>query len=904
MSQPANRANFTFSCPVPGLEVIRFDGQEALSRLFLFRIQLKQSSYFGAADALAPERLIAQSASLTIQGKRNQRHINGVLRHFRLLSTSTDQLEYEAELVPSVWVLTQNEDCRIFQHKTTPQIITEVLENRGFGGRFSFMLMHAYAPRDYCVQYQESDWAFISRLMEEEGIFFSFRHGALDTLVMADGLHAYDALGTLECRAEAPVQVMHAECLFRFELGAELRPTRATLRDYRFKSPQVTMQASLQGEQPTLGGEVYHYPGEFVEQAVGNHLIRARAEALQKGGAHARAEGNTPLVQVGGVFELQNHPLYPCNRGWLVTQLEHRGDQAQSLEAALVGTRRQVVDYRVKLKVMPSTECYRPTRSTPRPRIVGLQSAVVVGPKGEQIHTDAWGRVKVKFHWDRINPADDAASCWIRVSQPWAGAGFGALFLPRIGQEVMIHFLEGDPDRPVILGRIHNDKQHVPYALPVRQTVSTTKTRSVGGEGYNELRFEDQAGKEEIYLHGQRDWNIVIERIKDEKIGIDKRLQVGDNRTDWIGRHRVEQIGETERLQVGMNRTQQIGLTEQRQVKQSRKQQIGLDDGLTVGFNLLHDIQKMRQLRIGGHKELKVGKTMLTKTEDKCLHLVALENKGALKARTFIHMEAGDAQLVMKESGEILLVGKRLYLLGEEELQLQAPQILINSDDPGPAQVQYQAGQPSPAPEEQKMRGLEGDNKNATPYPKGSPQDVSKNLIAQSPSTQANLDAYLAQGGKIQYGSGSYFQDMPAGQQDVIQVSSYWANDPGGTAAVLSHELGHWSYSSQKPAAPSCEGMSQEQWADTMAQRDLVDEGHAESAAALANIESNGAIPMKSTKGSEYVKIQKDPNKSQEAKCAEIGDLWGKSQKWTGSGGGNYYDGYYRQWLALAPKYC
>lgn len=904
MSAFANQANFTFSCPVQGLELIDFEGHEALSRLFSFRLHLKQGSVYGAADAIDPSALMGQPATLSMAQKKRQRRIHGILVDFRLLSTSTDQLEYEAVLVPSVAVLEQNQDCRIFQQKTIPQIIEAVLNARGFAGRFAFLLMYRYAPRDYCVQYNESDWAFICRLMEEEGMFFSFEHGELDTLVIADGLHAYEPCGTLEYRPEAPVQPVFHECLTRFELGCELRPTSVTLRDYRFKSPQVLMEAHLEGNASTLGGEIYHYPGEFVETLVGRHLALPRLEEAQKGGTHIRAEGNTLRVQVGTVFQLEEHPVYLCNRGWLVTQLHHRGDQAQSLEAANVGGFRQQVDYRVRIKGMPSNECYRPTRSTPRPKIVGLQSAVVVGPASETIHTDCWGRVKVKFHWDRAPGQDDSASCWIRVNQPWAGSGFGALFLPRIGQEVMIHFLEGDPDRPVVLGRIHNDKQRVPYALPARQTVSTLKTQSVGGGGYNELRFEDQAGREEIYLHGQKDWNIVIERVKDEKIGIDKQLQVGANRTDWIGRHRVEQIGEHERLTVGMNRTQQIGLTEQRQVKQNRKQRIGLEDVLDVGFNLLHEVKKIRQHRIGGNKEVKIGKTMLTKSLEKCLHLSSLSDKVDVKAKTYIHMDVGESQLLMKESGEIVLVGKRVFILGDEELQLKAPQILINSDDPGQAQVQYQQGQTSAPPEEEKMRGLEGDPKNATPYPKGSPQDVSKNLIAQSPSTQANLDAYLAQGGKIQYGSGSYFQDMPAGQQDVLQVSSYWANDPGGTANVLAHELGHWSYSSQKPAAPSCEGMSNEQWADAMAQRDLMDEGHAESAAALANIESNGAIPMKSTAGSDYVKIQKDQSKSQEAKCAEIGDIWGKTQKWTGSGGGTYYDGYYRQWLGQASKYC
>lgn len=902
---PANHAHFSFSCPVSGLEVLAFEGHEALSRLFEFRLHLVQEAPYGAADAIDPRTLIGQPATLTLRRQLQLRNIHGILEEFRLLSSSTDQVEYEAKLVPSVAALQHNQDCRIFQQKTTPEILEAVLNARGFAGRFSFLLMQSYLPRDYCVQYNESDWNFLCRLMEEDGIFFAFEHRGLDTLVISDGLHAYDSCGSLEYRPEASVQPVFHECLTRVELGSERRPTSVTLRDYRFKSPQVKMESHLQGDPSTLGGELYHYPGEFVESEVGRHLSLPRLEEAQKGGLHLRAEGNVLRAQPGSVFQLQSYPAYMFNQGWLITQVQHRGEQAQSLKAAHVGGFRDRLDHLVRLRGMPARECYRPSRTTKRPYIGGLQSAVVVGPPGETIHTDAYGRVKVKFHWDRAPGRDESASCWIRVNQPWAGAGYGALFLPRIGQEVMIQFLEGDPDRPVVLGRIHNDQQRVPYPLPARQTLSTLKSQTVGGQGYNELRFEDQAGREEVYLHGQKDWNIHIRRVKDERIGTDKRLDVGANRTDWIGRNRTEQIGEHERLQVGMNRTQQIGLTEQRQVKQHRKQHIGQDDILKVGYNLLHDVKKARHLRVGGHKELKVGKTMLTKTLEKCLHLTALKDQVEVQAKTFIHFEVGESQLVMQESGELLLVGKQLFILGEQTLDLRAPQILLNSDPPAQAEVQYQAGAASteePAPEQ--MRGLEGDPKNAQPYPKGSPQAVSQNLIAQSPSAQANLDAYLAQGGKIQYGAGSYFQDMPAGQQDIIQVSSYWANDPGGTAAVLSHELGHWAYSSQKPAAPSCAGMSQEQWADAMARRDLLDEGHAESAAALANIESKGAIPMKSTKGQEYVKIQKDPNKSQEAKCAEIGDLWGKSQKWTGSGGGNYYDGYYRQWLSLAPKYC
>lgn len=894
----SNTADFYFSGPVKGLSVSEFSGEEPLSGLFQFDITLIQSVEYGAMEVIPSDLMLGAPAALEILGQQASRRICGILESFVLLSVSAGKIEYQARLVSSFAPLTLNLNSRIFQGMSTPQIIGMLLEERGYGGQHTFELSQTYAPRDYCVQYQESDWAFLSRLMEEEGIFFFFRHDANDVLILGDGAQSYDDIGTLRYRDEATSHLLYDEALRRFEVGASLRPTSAAMRDYRFKSPNVRLDATRQGASGFGGGELYYYPGEYMETSIGNRLAAVRIEEAQTGRVSFVATGNTRQGAPGRTFVLTGNSTVESSERWLVTRVSHRGEAIQALEEEALDGNRNRTHYTVKVEGIPATHIFRPARQTPRPRIPGLQPAVVVGPPGETIYPDSWGRVKVKFYWDRTPSRNENCSCWIRVNQGWAGAGYGVFFLPRIGQEVLVLFIEGDPDRPVIIGRAYNDVEPVPHPLPDRRTVSTLKTNSVGGAGYsasgysapgysapgyNELRFEDRAGCEEIFIHGQKDWNIVIENNKGETIHSDKYLNVTHNHTIEIGKNRTESISQNEALSVGMNRTQQIGISEQRQIQETRVEAIGSNDGLKVGYNLLTQVKKNQSIRVKGHKKVQTTDFHLVKSGEKCVHLSTQESLQA-EAQVQILLLCGKSAIALKQGGELLLVGQQVQLEGSAEVKIEGGLIKINCDDVQAVETK----QGAPPPEQQakpEARGVEDPAKAGQKpnVPKGSPLDTLWPYMEKSPSMMEDYQNAVASGrldpSKVTYGPSAY--DWNGG----IKISSNAS--PDAQAAILAHELQHANQT--YPNVP-CEGLTQEQWAEAQTNAVMQLEGEAELAAATAERESGGAIRTISKGNQEIAKIEKDPNMTWQVKCTCAAHIY-EQNKPAGSNQ-NYHDYY------------
>lgn len=678
MTTEANVGNFTFALEGTTLSVLRFEGIEPLSRLFRFRIELVQEIPAGVGDALDPLQWVGTNATLTVQGSEHSRKFHGIVEQFCILSVSKARIAYEAILVPSLSLLTLNQNCRIFQDTSTPDIIATVLANAGFRDRLELALFSHYPPRNYCVQYRESDWAFITRLMEEEGIFFRFHHLDRDVLFLGDGPHAYGDSGNITFRQEANTHPLYQESIRFFHSGKTLKATSSTLRDYSFKRPLVDLEAQHQGDSSFQGGERYTYPGEYVEHTIGNRLVRVRQEEAQAEGRWFRAGGNTRQAASGDVFRLGGHPVAEMNRPWLVTEVEHSGEQVQSLEEESTEKPNTYIDYQVRLRGVPAEVSWRPHRTTPRPAVPGLHSAVVVCPEGETVHTDGWGRVKVKFHWDRAPGADDTSSCWIRVNQPWAGARFGGMFLPRVDHEVWVHFLEGDPDRPIIVGRVHNDREAVPYKLPERRTLSTLKTRSVGGDGFNELRFEDAAGKEEIYVHGQKDWNIVIRNTKGEIIGKRKRLRVRNNHLVKIGRNRRERIGKNETSLIAQNRTQFIGMNDQVTIGVMRTEQIGKDDYLSIGADHHIVVGHDAQVKVGGYREEKIRGSFSLESGTN-IHYTSIKKHLILEAADTLKLECPGCKLELKADGTINIEGSvTVGLKGETDVRIKGGVLKLN----------------------------------------------------------------------------------------------------------------------------------------------------------------------------------------------------------------------------------
>jgi len=527
-----NRSAFTFEVEgyAGALRVVRFSGDEALSRLFEFQIEV-------ASDGAELDDFVGKAAVLTIEGVDEPRFVHGFIRHAEYVGESRNYLLHELVLVPQVWRLNNRHDCRIFQELRTQDIIQQVLVEAGVPtDRFRFELGGAYSPRNYCVQYRESDMDFISRLLEEDGIFYFFEHHPdKHVLVMADQAGAHKSIpGNPVLWFNPPGGFVNdREHVDAFRFGQSVRPGRVSLRDFYFPTPDLQMEVKEESDRDAEL-EVYDYPGEYRTPDRGAPdrgatIARTRLEALQVPRRLGNGAGDCMRLIAGYTFNLQAHPGDEFNRAYKLVRVVHHAAQPQVLDEDAAGE----FSYRNEFVCMESSVPFRPARVTPRPFVRGIQSATVVGPAGEEIHTDDQGRVKVQFHWDRRGQHDEHSSCWIRVSQLWAGAGWGAMFLPRIGHEVLVDFIEGDPDRPIITGRVYHGLNDTPYPLPQEKTKSTIKSdSSLGGGGFNELRFEDHKKEEQVFLHAERNLDIWVKNDRMEAIRHDRHLIVGDHGND------------------------------------------------------------------------------------------------------------------------------------------------------------------------------------------------------------------------------------------------------------------------------------------------------------------------------------------------------------------------------------
>ena len=520
-----------YSCGIAGapgeLRVLRFTGNEGVSSLFEFRVELACDKLIVVHD------LIGSSALLCIEGMDEPRFVHAIVARAEYVGESRGFALCEVVLVPRVWRLTQRQDCRIFQEMKTADILRAVLEGAGIkASGYRFDLLREYEPRNYCVQYRETDWDFISRLLEEDGIFYYFEHTEEQhVLVMADHRGTHRPIhGDPEVWWNPPGGLVEdREHIHDFRFGEEIRSGAASLRDFYNPLPGQPTEVNERVERnPDL--EVYDYPGEYrfprgAGPERGEGIVKTRLAAMQATRRAGGGSGDCMRLVPGCTFNLAGHPRPELSGEYLLLTVRHRGNQPQVLDQDAAG---QFV-YESRFTCIESKVEYRPPRVTPRPFVRGLQSATVVGPAGEEVHTDEQGRVMVQFHWDRLGDHNERSSCWIRVSQLWAGAGWGAVFLPRIGHEVLVDFLEGDPDKPILTGRVYTGDNLTPYPLPAEKTKSTIKSdSSLGGGGYNELRFEDRKGGEQVFLHAERDLDIHVKHDRMENVLHDRHLRVGD----------------------------------------------------------------------------------------------------------------------------------------------------------------------------------------------------------------------------------------------------------------------------------------------------------------------------------------------------------------------------------------
>ncbi|WP_458376899.1 type VI secretion system Vgr family protein [Pseudomonas fluorescens] len=565
-------------------------GGEELGRLFNYELQLHSLD-----NAIDLNQLLGKPLCLSLQlDGGGERHFHGIVARCSQNVDEGQFASYQATLRPWLWLLTRTSDCRIFQNLTIPQIIKQVFRDLGFSD-FEDALSRPYREWEYCVQYRETSFDFVSRLMEQEGIYYFFRHEqGRHVLVLAD---AYGAHTSVPGYASVPYypkneQQRERDHIHDWHLAQEVQPGSLELNDYDFQRPSARIDVRSAMPRPHTAGDypLYDYPGTYVQSEDGEHYARTRIEALQTLHEQVELAGNARGLGPGHLFSLTGFSRQDQNREYLIVGARYYISQ----ESGETGGGAASAQFGSSLTCIDAQQSYRPLPNTLRPIVKGPQTALVVGPKGEEIWTDQFGRVKVHFYWDRHDQSNENSSCWIRVSQSWAGKNWGSMQIPRIGQEVIVSFLEGDPDRPIITGRVYNAEQTVPYDLPENATQSGMKSRSSKGgtpANFNEIRMEDKKGAEQLYIHAERNQDIVVEVDESHSVGHDRNKSIGHNETVTIGNNRLRIVKQEDILSVGQRKTDSIS--------QSYVIEVGENLRLVCGESIL-ELNASGQINLSG----------------------------------------------------------------------------------------------------------------------------------------------------------------------------------------------------------------------------------------------------------------------------------------------------------------
>lgn len=563
MFQPANAPQFTLTIAGVShdLQVLAFTGNEGVSTPYSFEIEC-----VSARTDLDLETLLNQPAFLGFGV--GAEGIHGLIHQVGQGESGKRLTRYFLTLVPCLAYLGLRINHRIFQAMTVPQIIAQVLKEHGILAdvcRFHFGPT-PYPERVYCVQYGESDLHFLQRLCEEEGIHFHFQHQVDEhLLIFGDDQTAFTKLGRPTAYVQDTGMAADEPVIKRFVKRVATRISHVAHRDYNFEKPRLQMAAQT-GAEVAAVLERYEYPGRFADRVRGKQLSKRILERERADYAVAEGEGDQPTLRSGHFLELSDHPQQEWNDLWLLGSVRHEGRQPQVLEES-ISNLVEADDgfqqgYRNWFTATPWDVFYRPPVRHRKPLALATQTAVVTGPPGEEIYCDQYGRVKVQFFWDRSDQHNDKSSCWVRVASSWAGERYGAVTIPRVGMEVVISFLEGDPDQPIITGCLHHAEHPAPYDLPANKTRTAFKScSSPGGGGSNELRIEDRAGQEQIFIHAQRDLDCVVENNETHSVGVDRLQHIGQDETILIGQNRFRTVKVDDTLRVGGAKLDSVGTT-------------------------------------------------------------------------------------------------------------------------------------------------------------------------------------------------------------------------------------------------------------------------------------------------------------------------------------------------------
>ncbi|AYH07686.1 type VI secretion system tip protein VgrG [Pectobacterium parmentieri] len=543
--------------PASTFAVVDFQLSEALNRPFSLSLSLASALPdvdFGAVLDQPCELMIWYEGEL-------KRRVSGIISGFTQGDTGFRRTRYQAEVRPALWRLGLRTNARIFQAQKPEAIIGTLLEEAGITD-YAFSLRHDHAPREYCVQYRESDLAFVTRLAAEEGLYFfhEFEEGK-HRVVFADDAGAL-AKGPELFFNLAAQGLSEGEYVRRFHYAERVSTAEVELKDYSFKTPAYGLSHKKMSSELAHQRESYQhydYPGRFKQDPSGKAFSRYRLDALRSGAVASAGESNCAGLMPGHRFTLTEHPNATLNAVWQTVSVTHVGQQPQALEEESGGEPTTMSN---SFEVISAKTTWRADLPY-KPMVDGPQIATVVGPAGEEIYCDQYGRIKLQFPWDRYGASDDQSSCWVRVSQGWAGGQYGMVAIPRIGHEVIVSFLEGDPDQPIVTGRTFHVTNRPPYELPTHKTRTVLRSRTHKGKGFNELSFEDQSGQEEVFIHAQKDMNTVVLNNRSTKVNIDHSENVGRHQTIMVGENQGTEIRGAQKITVAKGRKTEITTTEE-----------------------------------------------------------------------------------------------------------------------------------------------------------------------------------------------------------------------------------------------------------------------------------------------------------------------------------------------------
>lgn len=716
IEQAARAVRIHTALPDNTLALSDLSGEEQLSELFRYSVEcVSENAALDLYEVLGmPIGIEFDTADDGI------RHINGLVSEAAHVGSRGEYALYRLTMTAWPWMLTRTSDCRIFANSSVPDIIESVLQESGFDA-VDNRLMNSYDPWCFCVQYKETDFNFISRLMEHEGIYYFFEHFENQhVLVLCDGSTAH---ATASNYAEIPhypdsaEQSRKTENLVNWQFRKKVRSGKYATKDFAFDEPKrdllVHNFSAAAGQYE--GKEIYDYPGGYPYQDsgemtrdYGERLARARMEALSAKHEVAMADGNVRGLAAGNLFTLTNCERDDQNREYLVMSASLR----IRMDSYYSGAGGGPVELQSSFRCIPSNVPYRPQLKTPKPEIKGPQTAIVVGPAGEEIWTDRHGRVKLQFHWDRYGESDENSSCWVRVSQAWAGEKWGSIHIPRIGQEVIVEYIDGDPDRPIVTGRVYNGDRPVPYELPANATQSGIKSRSSKAgkpANFNEIRMEDKKGSEEIYIHAEKDQINIVENDefngvghdRQEEVGNDETINIGKNKSISVGANHTETVQANFDLSVGASKSESVGASSSETVAVAKSLAIGAAYQIsigaamntTVGGALAEEVGGLKTEVVGAAKSVSVVGTLSQDIGGSASssiggdasemiggkYSVTVVKEHTLKARKFrleaeeeVVIKAGKAQITMKSNGDIEISGANVSVKGTKKIDVKA----------------------------------------------------------------------------------------------------------------------------------------------------------------------------------------------------------------------------------------